>query len=326
MRRTSSRGVAGALLALVATAAATQDARAADDAGAAFRRARAQELFESALTDVEAGRFDAACPKFAASHEADPKTSTLLNLGSCYESLGRIASAWAAFREAEGVARKIGREDLETAARTSAEALAPKLVRLTVVVPEASRATGLVVSRDGNSLAPAEWGVGIPVDQGTYELAAGAPGRLPWRATVTVKGENRAVEVPPLAIAPAPPPPPPPPSWWTPMRTTGVALAGAGAAAVLTGLAISLVAKGNYDSAKALCSETECAAGPVRDAESARSLANGATVTIVAGAAIAAGGGALLVLAPRPAPQHERGGARASVAVGPASIGVVGTW
>lgn len=312
---------------LFAAATSLTSATTAHADDPAFRRARAQELFESALADVEAGRFEAACPKFAASNEADPKTSTLLNLGSCYESLGRVASAWAAFREAEGVARKIGREDLESAARTSAEALAPKLVRLTIVVPAAAQAPGLVVSRDGGVLASAEWGVGIPVDPGEYALSAAAPGRVPWRTTVTVDGDDRSVEVPVLALAPAPPPPPPPPSWWTPMRTTGVAVAGAGVASMVTGAVLGFVAKSSYDDASAACRGDECSAANVRAADDARALANGATAVIVAGAAVTAVGGALLVLAPRPSPRKERAsGARAILRVGPTSIGAVGQW
>ncbi|MBX3201124.1 MAG: hypothetical protein KF894_23500 [Labilithrix sp.] len=311
------------LLCAVAILAATSTARADDSP--AFRRARAQELFESALADVEAGRFDVACPKFAASNEADPKTSTLLNLGSCYESLGRTASAWAAFREAEGVARKIGREDLEATARTSAESLAPKLVRLTIVVPAASRAAGLVISRESGALTSAEWGVGIPVDPGEYALRAAAPGRVAWTATVTVKDENRSVEVPVLALAPAPPAPPPPPSWWTPMRTTGVALAGAGAASIVTGVVLGFVSKSSYDGASAACSGDECSAANVRTAADARSLANAATAVIAVGAAVTAVGGALIVLAPPP--RKERApGVRASLHVGPTSIGAFGQW
>src|SRR5439155_11121969 len=102
-------------------------AQAQDEPAKIDKRARAQQLFDSALADAEKGDFAAACPKFLASQEADPKTSTLLNLANCYEKNGQTASAWGAFREAEGLARKAGRTDWETAARTRAEALEPKL-------------------------------------------------------------------------------------------------------------------------------------------------------------------------------------------------------
>ena len=313
---------------------ATADERATSD----HDRARAQQLFESALADVEAGRFAVACPKFAASHGADPKTSTLLNLGSCYESLGKTASAWAAFREAEGLARTIGRADLEAAARARAENLAPKLVRLTIAVPAADRAPGLVVSRDGRHLSAAEWGVGIPVDDGEHDISAEAPGRRPWRERIVVRGKDRTVAVPRLEVAPSPPrssaapapEPAPAATWWTPMRTVGVALGGAGAASLVTGLVLGFVAKSDYDGARAQCvAVDDCPAGAARDGESARSLANGATVLIASGAVVAAAGGALILLAPRPSAAREAGARqpiRASVAIGPGSLGVRGQW
>src|SRR5688572_25328859 len=95
-------------------------ARADDETPKADNRARAQQLFDAALAAAEAGDFAVACPKFLASQEADPKTSTLLNLANCYEKNGQTASAWGAFREAEVLARKIGRADWETNARDRA--------------------------------------------------------------------------------------------------------------------------------------------------------------------------------------------------------------
>ncbi len=325
----------------LALAAMTTPARAdvtADD------RARAQQLFESALADAEAGRYDVACPEFAASHQADPKTSTLLNLGRCYESLGRIASAWAAFREAEGLARKSARRDLEATARSLAEAVAPKLVRLTIVIPEAARAPDLVVTRDGRRLMNAEWGIGIPVDEGEHEVTAEAPGRKGWSSRVVVRGESRSIEVPPLAVTPVSAPavasptpkdgavgmgPASRPSWWTPLRTTGVALAGAGTSTLLVGLGLGLVAKSDYDDARGQCrAADDCPSNAVRDGDSARSLANAATVVMATGGVIAAAGAALVLFAPRPAREaaDTTSRLRARLEVGPGAIGVSGEW
>lgn len=328
------------MTALAIVSVATE-ARADDAPINAADRARAQQLFESALADAEAGRYDVACPKFAASQQTDPKTSTLLNLGRCWESLGRTASAWAAFREAEALARKVGRPDLEVTARSLAEGLVPKLVRLTIVVPEPARVADLVVSRDGRKLTSAEWGVGIPVDAGEHEVVAEAPGRARWSTRVAVQSESRSVEIPALEVASSPAPVLPPstpeapapseraPTWWTPMRTTGVALAGAGAASLLVGLGISLVAKSSYDDARAECrAADDCPSSAVRDGESARSLANGATVVMLSGALVGAVGGALILFAPR-ASRAGEGASHARtlrVGVGPGTLGVSGSW
>ncbi len=340
--RPRARGIIG-LIALFVVTTNVNMARAGEPTTGADDRARAQQLFESALADAEAGRYADACPKFAASHQTDPKTSTLLNLGRCYESLGRTASAWGAFREAEAIARKGGRPDLEAAARSLAEGIAPKLVRLTIVVPEPSRAPALVVSRDGRPLTAAEWGIGIPVDPGEHEIGAEARGRAPWRTRITVRGESRSVQVPVLEMAPASTPAntpspraveaapsaAPKSSWWTPMRTTGVGLAAVGATSVVVGLTLGFVAKSNYDDARGQCGAVDdCPSNAVRDGESARSMANGATIVMLAGAAVTAVGGALVVLG-SPSSRGNTAGAlpvQAAVRIGPSSIGLTGSW
>ncbi len=332
-RRAHAAALAVVLLAATNVALADDPATPRVD-----NRARAQQLFDSALVDAEAGRFAAACPKFQASQDADPKPSTLLNLASCYEKNGQTASAWGAFREAEGLARKAGRADWETTARARAEALEPKLLRLTVQVPEASRVPGLVVTRDGTRVSMGELGVGIPVDAGEHVIAASAPGRAPWETRSTVK-ESGSVTVPLLeplpeapSLAPAPVVPPvddrpvAPVSWWTPLRTTGVVVAGVGVASLITGTIVGIVAKGKYDDAKGQCTNgtQSCPTSAVSDSDAAYGLATGATVVFVVGALAAAGGVALVLLTPPGAAESPR--PTASLHVGPGSVQLVGSW
>jgi hypothetical protein len=305
-----------AVVAGVFVLAIAHTAHAQDDAPKIDNRARAQQLFDSALADAEKGDFASACPKFQASQEADPKTSTLLNLANCYEKNGQTASAWGAFREAETLARKASRTDWETAARTRADALEPKLVRLTITVPDATRVSGLVVTRDGAKLGAGEWGVAIPVDPGDHLVAASAEGYKSWEEHVVVKETSGAISVPPLAQIPVVPPPPqgqalnwppPPPmttphSWWTPLRTAGVVTASVGGVAMATGVILGFVAKGSYDDARSQCANGThaCPTSAVSDANGAYGLAAGATVVFVIGAVAALTGGALILIAPSP--------------------------
>lgn len=311
MRRGAQLGAALIVLTLTGHAAADESA---DDA-----RVRAQQLFESGLADAMAGRYADACPKFAASQAADPKTSTLLNLGRCYESLGRIASAWATLREAEALARKDGRPALENTARASAEALAPQLVRITIVVPSAARVPDLVVSRDGKKIDEAEWNVAIPADAGDHEIKAEAPHYKEWRANVKLETSDRSLEIPRLEAAPRPPSAPAVArASWTPLRTTGVVVAGAGIAALATGFVTGLVAKSRYDDARARClAVDDCPPDAVRDGESARSLATAGTITMIAGGALAVAGGVMFLLSPR---------RQTSARLGFGTIGLVSAW
>ncbi len=57
-------------------------------------RAAARALFDEGRQLMAAERYDAACPKFEAARKLAQSTGVLLNLGECYERLGRTASAW----------------------------------------------------------------------------------------------------------------------------------------------------------------------------------------------------------------------------------------
>ncbi len=311
-------------------------------------RARAQQLFDSALADAEAGNLAAACPKFLASQEADPKTSTLLNLASCYEKNGQTASAWGAFREAEGLARKVSRADWESAARTHAEALEPKLVRLTIDVPAPSRLPGLVIMRDGAMIPAGEWGVAIPVDPGEHVVSATATGHRPWETRTPLRDASGTVAIPVLDPLPPEMMPPPdgaasgasgaetgarPSSWWTPMRTTGVVVAGVGVVGLVTGGVLGLVAKSNFDKAHALCTNgtSGCPASAVSESDSAYGMATGATVVFVIGAAATLGGAALVLFASPPDGSHATGTSTASrpsaaLHFGPGAVALDGRW
>jgi serine/threonine-protein kinase len=351
----ASRATRGALVGLLVFAfvsGAREGISLADEPPAprADNRARAQQLFESALADAEAGNLAAACPKFQASQDADPKTSTLLNLASCYEKNGQTASAWGAFREAEGLARKAGRRDWETTAHARAEALELKLVRLTVQVPEASRVPGLTITRDGARLAAGEWGVAIPVDPGAHAIVASAEGRKTWETRATAREASVTVAVPVLEALPvsvvAPEPraragaegdgaPARSRSWWTPMRTAGVVVAGAGVVGLAAGGVLGLLAQGSYSDARARCTAAPrgCPSSAVSDSNAAYGLATGASVVFVVGAVAAVAGGALIVFAPAASSSSAAAAARpsgtrvsAALEVGPGSVGVSGRW
>lgn len=164
--------------------------------------ADAERLFEDGRMLLAAGRIAEACAAFDASYRADANLSTLVNLASCRKQNGQLATAWGHFVTATHQAA--GRTDrAKLLARAAAEAaeLEQRLSTLTLRVPAASRIEGLVVTRDGTTVDPGTWDRVLPVDGGTYRIAATAPGHAPWSTSIDVRGErdHGVVDIPRLA-------------------------------------------------------------------------------------------------------------------------------
>lgn len=165
----------------------------------------AQALFDDARRLMAAGQTAEACPKFAESQRLDPGIGTAFNLADCYEKTGHVASAWALFLEVVSQARASGESDREAAAKTRATRLEPRLPKLRIRVSEESRLTGLEITRDGVTVGQAQWDSMVPVDPGSHEIIARAPGRQTYARTV--KAEEGVVldfELPVLPPGAAP--------------------------------------------------------------------------------------------------------------------------
>ena len=91
----AAAGVVGAL----ATTAAAAEPNAAD-------RAIAERLYDQGRKQLTEGNTAAACESFGESMRLDPGTGILLNLASCHETQGRLATAWVEFREALTASRR----------------------------------------------------------------------------------------------------------------------------------------------------------------------------------------------------------------------------
>jgi hypothetical protein len=310
----------------------------------------AEALFEQGRSLMGEGKFADACPRFADSQRLDPSPGTLLNLASCYEKLGRSATAWATYREAASAANAAGRADYVASAQRHADALAAHLARLTTTV--AQPVDGLQVRRDGVEVARAEWGVPIPIDAGTHTVEASAPGRKPWSSSIDVAqdGAQISVAVPALEAAPAPatpaaattqatppPPAPPPAPPLTPDASTGSGqrIAGIVVGAVgVVGLGLSGVfaalAKGKYNDSLQSCptSPDVCTQTGVNQRNDALTDGNIASVAFGVGAAALVGGVVLWFTAPSASSSPATGRVGVSPLVGAGTGGAVlqGSW
>ncbi len=165
----------------------------------------AEDLFRRAKALLADKRAAEACPLFHESYRLDPGMGTLLNLALCDEQIGKVASAWGAFRAVEQQARAAvpPNESRAQLAREHADKLQPRLSRLRIVVPPESRVPGLTVKLDGEEKAEPVW-VGIPVDVGTRVVEVSGTNRLPVLIRLKVEDEAslQTVTVPLLADAP----------------------------------------------------------------------------------------------------------------------------
>jgi hypothetical protein len=171
--------------------------------------ARADSLFNAAKALLDGGQYADACAKFAESKRLVPGLGVTLYLADCYERIGRFASAWSEFRSAEGLARERSdkRADL---ARARAQAIEPKLDRLTIAVGPLVPRSGLQVLLDGGAVPPEEWGLAMALDPGERVVVVTAPGHAP-RTIVTRLGPDNptsVIRIDSLDEAPTTPPPP----------------------------------------------------------------------------------------------------------------------
>ena len=179
--------------------------------------AQAETLFRQGRDLMAAGKLPEACSAFAESQKLEPAITTLINLAGCREKNGQIATAWGLFLDAERQTRdatKAADKQLHDVAKKRAAALEPRLSKLEIDVPDASKLDHLEVKRGDDAVDSGAWNRALPVDGGTYTITANAQGFQPWSTQITVAGEkdSKKVEVPKLVALPAQPTPTPTPT------------------------------------------------------------------------------------------------------------------
>ena len=172
---------------------------AGESAAQTSDRVLAQSLFDEARRLMDAGEHAAACPKLAESQKLDPAGGTILNLGLCFEAVGKTASAWAVLEDALAYARRDGHAQREKIARSHLETIRPILSHLTIEVAPDADVPGVKVTLDGRDLPRAAWGTGFPVDPGAHRIEATAPGRVSFARDLEIgsKADRQTVDVPP---------------------------------------------------------------------------------------------------------------------------------
>lgn len=287
------------------------------------RGPEAEALFLDGKAAMSSKAYDIACAKFTASHKLEPRASTLMNLGACHEAAGRIVSAWYAFADAvelSELSTVAPERALVDAARARERALAARRSSVTIVVSEAMRVEGLVVSRDGHEIVDAQWNSPIYLDGGRYTFATRAPGVKDWSVEIVVAREldHQTIEVPPLrardqggrasdAASAAPDSrsdardvAPGTSSIMTTRRRVAIGVSIAGGAAIAAGVAFAINARSKQSQSDAVCPDTRCgSAEGLQLNEDARSAAMRANILWAVGGSIRASASASLWDMPR---------------------------
>ena len=292
--------LAVAVPALMVVVPARAQAQATDPAAA-------EVLFREGRAALEQRDFETACNRFRDSQRLDPAAGTGLNLADCEAKRGRIATAWALFREVE----QSGSADFQAEAKKRADELLPRLPQLTLLLPEkdekgqAIDRQGLVLVRDGSEVSADVLGVELPSDPGPHSFTLRLASREEAVTTVDLKEGKKlsltlkvgapkaasAGEIPGLAI--------------TGFVVGGVGVATLGAA-IATGVA--MLDRGSCfktEGVSASCVRTE------EDRDAGQSLESASSALFIAGGILTAGGLALVLAAPWPSAEDG-----VSVAIG----------
>jgi hypothetical protein len=340
--RNRSRRPAWTCAVLVAGCMSVATAARADTASE--NKAAAEQLFQQGKKLLAEGKFAEACSKLASSHQLDPATGTLMNLGDCLEKNGQVASAWATFKEAVSMAKGTGQPQKEQVAQARASSLEPRLPQFVIAVAPGDSGVA-EIKRDGAVVPRAVWGSTLPVDPGDHVVEATGPGRRTWSQRVSaVEAKTTKVTVPALDLESAPPKEPAAPSisitpvsappgpdqpaasaGMSSQKLAAVIAGGLGVATLATGGIVALIAKSKYSSADCRDDNT-CGQAGFDDRTSAKSTANAATWLSVGGAAVLATGVVLWFTAPSSARTSPQVGARPMAGPNTAGISVGGSW
>ncbi|HEY6460533.1 MAG TPA: hypothetical protein VIY73_10300, partial [Polyangiaceae bacterium] len=108
---------------ILAAATATLSSSLVASTALADDRATAQRLFEEGQKLFKDGQTADACAKFEGAAVLVNSPGVRLNLARCYEKLGRTASAWTKYDEAQVAAERVGDRAAAAAARQGRAAI-----------------------------------------------------------------------------------------------------------------------------------------------------------------------------------------------------------
>ncbi len=291
--------------------------------------AAAKALFDQGKTLFAEGKYGEACAKLEASFELSALSSTRGLLGACYEKVGKLASAWAAYRDSAAIAARQGHAERAQAARDKATELEPRLAKVQIDASAVRETPGIAIKLDGAAYPLAAMGNELPIDAGPHVLEATADDFKPWKTTIDVQdGERQSVVIAALE---------PDPSRRLMIearladerrvagRRKGIAvgLMGAGGVGIGTAVTLGLLARSQWQRARdAGCSESGVCPTSAGAADADGAALKADVATYVGGAGLLLIGAGIIVYVTTPTPRSEAE-LRLTPSVAPGAAGLV---
>ena len=163
-----------------------------------------QEFFEKGVADLEAGRYDAACPVLLRAYRLDKRPIALFKLAECQEKAGRIATAALHYDEYLDLFERLSppeRRDegeREREAFKRREQMEKDIPRVTFKLPETSPVGTKVtrVTKAGGDPIPVALGIPLPIDPGEHYVMTEPPGGTRWEKRFFIqKGDRQTIEL-----------------------------------------------------------------------------------------------------------------------------------
>lgn len=273
---------------------------------------KAVQLFEKGRKLAKDGRCAEAIAPLTESLKYTEGVGTLLNLGACYETLGKTASAHRTFLRAQDVATK-NDDRRKDEARDRAKALEKDVSTLLVHVPVTIK-TSAEVRVDGEGWPRERWDVPWPIDPGVHEIEIEAKPQPKQTQQITVrpKGDHAewAAAVPSDTKAddaparPIGPPREPGADGGSSQRGWAYVAGGIGAAGLATGIIAGVISLSAHSSLVGRCpAYPTCDVSDKSQLDSmngnAKLSGNISTVGLIAGVVLLGTGIALYFTAPK---------------------------
>ncbi|MFO0589018.1 MAG: hypothetical protein U0441_15820 [Polyangiaceae bacterium] len=297
------------LFCLSLAAPAFADPVALDPAAEAKRTA----LFEEGRKLHLEGKHAEAVSKLEQVVAIRKSPQALRALGLAELDAGRAARARGHFAEALAIAQESGPASEIEPAQKALDQSAQLVGNVRVTLP--AEAVDATFKIDGQPLVLRNGSV--DVDPGEHTITADAAGKSPFSRKVAVVA-GKSVEVT-VTLEPLP-------VETSPRRTVGLVLFGVGAAGLVAGGVTGALALVAHDDLSHTCANGLCADADKGKIDAYHTLGLVSTVSLIAGGALAVGGGLLWWTAPHGPRPPSRGAVHVTPYVGLATAGVRGTF